>query len=422
MKKPVRIALVIFLLIIPVFFSGCWDRVEINELAIIRAIAIDYIPDEGEYLITLVVIRPDEAVSGTEGGGGGASPTRFFSGKGFTLDMAIQQAGYSLSRRIFLTHNQLILVGEEAARLGLFHITDFIMRDNQLRLTNAILVVPGLAQEAIRIQERLENSVIEEILGIIEQAQHSGETSPQETYQIMRQLATPGICPHTAVLRVEPPLESKMPELQKEQQGNGQKGGGTGGREDEKSGELPSPETVLVMDGLAVFCGEHLAGYLNIPETRGFMFLANLNPRSTLTVSDPVHPEEKVSLQITRSRTKIIPRVNDGRISFRVEVEEEGNLLSQTSRVDLTTPEMMKKLASAKAGLIKADMEKALHRLQELQSDAVGFGEQLNRRYPDLFSAVEDWPRVFSEVSVEIHVTAHIRRTGQFSHPIRNTR
>lgn len=420
MKKRVRIALAACLLIIPVLFSGCWDRVEINELAIIRAIAVDYLPGEKEpYLVTLVVIRPEEVVSGTEGGGAGSSPTRFFSGSGATLNMAVQKAGYSLSRRIFLPHNQLVLVGEEAARQGLFHITDFILRNNQLRLTNIILVVQGLAHEAVHTQERLENSVIEEILGMIDQVRFHGDTSPQETYKIIKQLASPGICPHTAVLRVAPSLEKTISGLEKELADN-QEGGGNNGQGGGQSGELPDPEKTLIMDGLAVFCDDRLAGYLDVAETRGFMFLAGRNPRSVVMVTDPVNPREKVSLQITRSRTKIIPQVNDGRISFRVEVEEEGNLLSQATHDNLSSLEMLDKLASAKAGVIKAEMEKALRRLQQLQADIVGFGEQLNRSNPEVFrSLAKDWKKVFSEVDVEIHVTAYIRRTGQFSHPIK---
>ncbi|MBX5477244.1 MAG: Ger(x)C family spore germination protein, partial [Clostridia bacterium] len=49
--------------------SGCWDRVEVNDLAIVLAAAVD-VPSEGPgYEITVELAQP--AALGLGGGGGG---------------------------------------------------------------------------------------------------------------------------------------------------------------------------------------------------------------------------------------------------------------------------------------------------------------------------------------------------------------
>ncbi len=106
-----------------------------------------------------------------------------------------------------------------------------------------------------------------------------------------------------------------------------------------------------------------------------------------------------------------------------MEVEAEGNLISQSSLADLSTPEMIEKLNSAKAGAIKAEMEKALQKMRQLETDVVGFGALLKRSEPKIFREVADrWPEIFVQIPVEIHVKANIRRTGMQTNPARITR
>jgi spore germination protein KC len=406
---------------------GCWDREEIEDLAIVRALAVDYLGGGrlAPFLVTLSVIRPQDIASGGSdggGGGGGGSAVRLYLGTGATIDLAIQQASFGLARRIFLSHNELVLVGEEAARQGIFNITDFIMRNQEMRLTNQILIVPGLAHDVLEVQERLESSVADEILGLIKQAQETSEADPQQTFVLMRRLSSPGIEAYAPLLKVSPSMVETIPELldpQKQQGGGGDSGqGGGGGPPEERI-----PEEVLHLTGTAVFRGDTLAGYLNHIETRGFLWLTGGTTRGVITLHDPLDPDRHVNTSIIRSFVTITPQVRDGRISFRVEIEEEGDIISQTGLTDLATPEMIRLLNSAKAAAIKVEIEKALARLQEMGTDIVGFGAALRRKdYKTWQKVGEQWPEIFRDLEIEVHVNAHIRRTGLLSRPVRPTR
>ena len=409
------------------FFSGCWDQSEIENLAIVRGMAIDYLPDrKAPYLVTLAVKRPAAIGGEGSGDGGGSEPIAFYSGVGASVDLAVQQATFAIPRRLFLSHTDVILVGEEAAKQGVHGILDFVIRNPQVRLSAFLLVTEGMAHHVLMVPERLETSAPEELIGMIQQAKETSETNPREVFHFLRQMSTPGMDPYATVVKASPVLEEVIPELQTgegqrqeaEQEGEGQESNGGG-----NSGGQAEQEKILMMDGTAVFRGDRLAGFLSHIEARGFLWLTGEVVRGIIAVDDPVHSPHIVSLFISRTQTKVTPVVQNGNISFRVEIQAEGDIMSQTSEADLSTPEAIEKLNSAKSGAIKQEIEKAMERLQELETDIVGFGKMLNQRHPETYREVADrWPEVFSQIELDIHVTANIRRTGQHSHPTRVNR
>lgn len=408
-KRTLLCALLLGLLF---FGPGCWDRSEIEELAIVRAMAVDYLPGrQSPYLVTLAVQRPAPLAGGGEGGGGGEQPTVLFSGVGATIDLAIQQAGFSLSRRVFLSHNEVVIVGEELARHGMQHVLDFIVRNHEMRLSNFLLVAEGTGQEILSVKERLEGGVSDEILALIARAEETAEADPQETYKFMRSMATPGQEPHTSLIRVGPPLEAVVPELKEEAAAGGGKKQGGGGAED-----------ILTLSGMAVFRGDKLAGKLTFKETRGYHWLIG-NAQGFVAIEDPIDPKHSVSLFVNRISTRIKPVIAGDALKFRIEVEEEGDIASQTSLNNLSTAEAITKINSAKAAVLKYDVEKALGKLQELETDIVGFGTILNRKDHKTFGRhAQNWPEFFRDLEIEVHVVSQIRRTGQLSRPVRITR
>lgn len=409
-----RILTCLFIILVLALIPGCWDREEINQLAIVRTIAIDYLPGRrAPFLVTVNVIRPIGS-SGSDSGGG-AGPTRLYMGTGASIDLALQQAGFAMSRRIFLSHNQIILVGEVLAQHGMHIVTDFTVHNQEMRLTNLVLVVPGLAHDILQVQERMEGSVADEIQGLLDQARKTSEAEPRQSYQILRDFSTPGKEAYAPVIRTSPSMEQAIPKLQDAQQQQAES------NSNDRQTRLP-PE-VMHLAGTAVFGGDKLAGYLNHIETRGFLWLTGGSTRGVITLTDPLHPEHLVNTSVSRSSVTLTPQVSGDSISFRVEVMEEGDIISQSSMADLSTPEMIRLLNSAKAAAIKVEIEKALDRLQEMGTDIVGFGASLRRSDYQAWQKVEkQWPEVFRNLDIDVHVTANIRRTGMLSRPVRVTR
>ena len=149
--------LLLFLAAVLLLLTGCWSRIEVDKLAIVRCLAIDYLPEASEpYLVTLSVARPAAIPVGDGAGGGGGGATQVFSGTGASLDLALNNAALSVPRHAYFTHNEVVLIGEEAAKRGLQETVDLVMRFHQLRLTNFLLLVPGIAHDVLLASGRLE--------------------------------------------------------------------------------------------------------------------------------------------------------------------------------------------------------------------------------------------------------------------------
>lgn len=415
MNNVTKLTLFLLIVFIVFFIPGCWDQAEIENLAIVRTISIDYIPGErAPYFVTLVVIRPGDMAAGGEGGGSEGSPTRLYSGTGASIDLAMQEATFSLTRELFLAHTEVVLIGEEAARQGIYPVFDFILRNEQLRLTNFILIIPDTAHKILIHKEQLETGISEEILGLIGQTEKTSEAITNEMFVMLRYMSTPGQDAYTAVLNVAPQPKTVIPEIEAEVRDD-ESGGGEG--EGEKGSEVEPPE-ILTLSGIAVFRGEKLAGYLNHVESRAFIWLNGGSAHSVIAVPDPMDPKETVNIRIIRSQTKVIPEIKNGQVSFRVELEAEGDIISQSSFNDLSTIPMIKKVNSSTSAVIKKEMEKTLQVVQGMETDIMGYGAAVYRKDPKLFGELSPWSETFRNVTVDIHVTAQIRRTGQQSRPI----
>ena len=77
---------ILSLIILCLFLTGCWDKKELNELAITMALGVDKIDDE--YLVSAQVVVPGEVSSMK--GGAGQSPVTLFQAKGATMNDAIR--------------------------------------------------------------------------------------------------------------------------------------------------------------------------------------------------------------------------------------------------------------------------------------------------------------------------------------------
>ena len=107
-----------------IFLGGCADYKEVNEMAIVSAIGIDYIDDE--FAITLEVLNEkiDEESQIN-------SYTR--TAKDKNIAIALEKAADLLSHRAYYPHVKLLIIGKEVAENNLQEINDFFLRSTYLR-------------------------------------------------------------------------------------------------------------------------------------------------------------------------------------------------------------------------------------------------------------------------------------------------
>ncbi|HET7559284.1 MAG TPA: hypothetical protein VFK80_04935, partial [Limnochordia bacterium] len=90
--------------------GGCWDRIDINQLAVVLVLSIDRSPSGDIALGAQIVIPADSGIGGLTGGSGttGARAVYTVNGVGRTLPAALGNVQSKVPRRLFLGNMQAL--------------------------------------------------------------------------------------------------------------------------------------------------------------------------------------------------------------------------------------------------------------------------------------------------------------------------
>lgn len=373
----------LLIIIITIFLAtiGCWDRRELNQLAIATCIGIDQAEDPNKEQITVEVILPQNVP--TPGGGGGQGPASYnFQAQGATTFDAARKLTLESEEKIYFAHNPVLIYGEKLAKEGIISSFDFFIRDPEHRRTVWILVAEDKAQNIINIP-----SILEPIRGLyinklVEETASNSLVATSNIQDFLERLMSPTTSPYCTLIKEK-------------------------GEEKEKTVELT---------GTAIFKKDKMVGKFDYKESRGLLWILGEIKSGIINIP---YEKDQVALEIISSTSKIIPSIVDNTLKITIKVNEEGNLGQQQSLVNLTTPVIWKSLEMKKAESIKQEILAAVQKAQELNADVFGFGEAFHRKYPSLWreQLEKNWDEFFTDLEVEILVEAKLRRSGMISNP-----
>lgn len=166
-----------------------------------------------------------------------------------------------------------------------------------------------------------------------------------------------------------------------------------------------------LITGTGLFADNHLVGELNQKETYTFSLLRG---RGTGFLTLPLEQNKVISFLQLDANTKIVPKYNsDGTLTFEVNVKINGMLAETDPFKGQLTIDDKKKFDQAAEKFIQLEIEKLLLKLQQLNSDSIGFGEKFRSKYPDLWNK-NDWKQVFSKAKFLVNVDFNTKKSGIF--------
>lgn len=384
-KRRTGVVLAVFL-ILPLLVTGCWNNRDLTEINLVAGIGLDR-TDDGKVLLTIQVVEPAaiQSVSSGKGKGGGtqAKPVFVESFEGETVFEAIRGMLAIIDKKLFFSTAQVLILGENLSKDSIVEVLDFFQRDHEIDYTMDVLTAKGATpKEILEIETDMESIPALYIKGTAENTISRGTVKRTRLIDLIKDMDCIG----------------KQPTI-----GQISKAG----------------EKEVRTEGVAVFKEGKLVGWLDLRETRGFLFAIG-KIKSTI-VNIPAE-KGKISMEIIRSKGNVkVAFENSKPVALIVKVELEANVGGHEGRGRLDSPEDLHILEKRLEEEIKNEIMLALHKTQmEYSSDIFGFGTYVHRHHPRYWkNAEKNWNDIFSKLPVDIRVDARIMRTGIVKSPVK---
>jgi spore germination protein KC len=365
--------------------SGCWDRKEVNDLAIIVGAAIDE-GKEDPILLTLLFMVTSGGTAGSSMGSQSNETQQqevLMSVEGKTIADAVSKMQEKLSRRIFWGHNRVIIFGEKLAKKGIKEHIDFFVRHPETRLRAFTFISKGEAHTLLETDPVLEESRAEMLRELME-LDIAIKVPIKELMSLLSKEGENAVIPWIETAELTP----------------------------------EKPEKGYRLNGLAVISNGKMIDKLTQKESRGLMWIQDKIEQATITVQ-PNEEEKPVTMIHLHAKTDLKAKVENGEPIVYLKIHTEDDVLQNASKINLLDEKAVKDLEKQVAQEISSYIDLVLNRVQkELQVDALGFSDAFLRADPKWWKSVEkEWDEIFPTIKVEKDIIVFVRRQGMVTEP-----
>ena len=364
--------------------TGCWDKDEVNSLAIVTSAGFDRTED-GTIELTLEIAAPQQEESGKPGGDqkqkNGKTIIRTATGK--TAADAQGQLQMMMPRTIYWGQLQALVVGEALARDGLREQLDYLVRDNEIRLRVMPFVTRGKVRDFFESPYLLEQTKADFLQSEAGRIFHK----PLTISQLVQRLSGDQ---NGAILPfVDVPQE----------------GGGKGG----------DP----YIKGYAVLNRGRMIGTMTGDSFLAAKWVMNQLKNDVQTVNVGSGSPSSVTLKITALNSRLIPSRKEGEWQMKIRIGSELSMIQNTTRLPMADPQHARKLEAAMAEHLRERVERTVKEAQRMRTDIFGFGEAINRQNPREWKKLASrWDRIFPQMAVSVEVKTDLRRIGMNNVPV----
>jgi spore germination protein KC len=397
-----KTAAIIIIITLVLSLSGCWNRRDPENLALVLATAFDRDRETGMYHITTQIANP-LAMGGQDagqGGGGDKKPFWTLTAGGQLSYQAMRNLTKGISREFFWAHNRIFVLSEELARNGIYPVMDMVERERQLRTSGYVVLADGDVRKLMEAEFPLEETGARGLDRQITTFRYERSPFPvksmNELYSI---LAQPGREMFIGRVKVSE-------DTQQDQPGQG-------------TSATASPPPAIIGGG-AVFKGDKMVGWADEQQTIGWAYATGRVFRSALYIKDPVDDTTPLGIGVYNLKSEMHPVSENGRLSIKVDIKAFGILLDIPVYRDLEVDSSyIKSLEQRSAQAIRDAVHSTIALSRELDSDIIGVGNLIYRKLPGLWTQIEDrWYEVFRDIEIDVQAEMNLRRTGLVASPL----
>jgi spore germination protein KC len=391
MKKKIFVS--IGMLLFSITLGGCWDIKYLDDLSIVAAMGID-ISEGKEIELTVQVVNTSEITTGSaKGGGSGRTTVTTYSEKGQTVFEAIRKITNKTSRKLYFSHNRVLVIGEDMARKGVESLFELIERDPEIRMDFYIFVAKqAKAADILKITTPIEKIPARRIHDSIENVENNLGTAYSVT-----------------VKDVIGNMNSEKKQITMgsiEMEGDIKKGNS------KQNLEKINPQAFFKLNSMAVFRDEKLIGFFDPMESRGNSWIQDKINNTIIKV--PCNKKGNVVIEIVHSSTDMKMKLQQGQRVIVIHIKQEANIGENLCPgLDVSDKKTIADLEKRTQEQIKKEILASVKQAKKWKSDVFGFGKAVYKSNPVYWKENKDnWKEVFSQIPVQIKVETEIRREG----------
>lgn len=360
--------------------SGCWDRREVNDIAIVIALALDREAD-GLYRLSVQVPLVSRMGGSTGGGGGGTS-----GDKSYYVDSAVGKSIWEannilqsrMSRELYYAHHRIVVIGEKLAKEGLSDALDIVTRFPEKRFTAYLVMTKGTGIDLLNAQpqfERFSGEAIRELVKTV--------AIPVTIKDAVQMLNTPGV---DAFLPIFAPVDTYPMGKTKE----------------------------IQVVGIATFRDDKLVATYPRKEVLGLRwFQRTFDPFSVTIMQEG---KARFVVEITKGKADIRPSIRKmGRVHYDIEVIGSAIVFENLTPLDISKDQHIKMIETKVEQLITSDIQKVMEQMKKKKTDTIGLGLLMARYYPRTWQDKyrSRWDEELPRITYRIHTKVQVTSIGQ---------
>ena len=345
---------ILFILLITLFLGGCYDYQELNDLAIISGIAIDY---ENDYEVTFEVLDSQKEED---------EKAFYIKANGNTISEAFANASLKIHKEAYFAHIKVILFSEEIAESHMQDVTDYILREPNIRNIFYPLIV--LDSKASLVLE------------------NENESSPVTSEALEKALNNNRSTPNVAINMDFETLMNNFVAKEKDAYLN----------------TIKKDEDSFILSGMALFKGYQMVGKLNEKETSLFNLLKNTSDNTYIKISCPSKEDKDITIDLYHNRDTDISMEEENIV---INSSLKGSIIEDNCETDFRTSSSYEELSRTFSEEIKKEINNLVRKIKNLQSDVL---EVQNIYYKKERKELTNW---YLKDTV-IHVNLDINKNG----------
>lgn len=356
---------IIFLLIVSLILTGCYDKKELNKIAIVTATEINKIDDK--YIVTVEIANPQLPSNSQEK----EKPYVIYTGTGKSVQEAYREIKLSTPKYLYPEHLEVLIINEDIAKKDITEVLDFYLRSPYIRTEFYILI-----SQDKNIIDTSSDLISLTSTSIVSTMETNNRYLGVANLVTLNELASDSINPNKEII---------LPAIKKKNDN-------------------------YELTGLAVFKDNKLLDYLNKDESITYNIIKNNTSSSILSYE--CEKDKYLTIELIKSKSIIKPKNNNIKINIDLDV----SINESNCNIDLNNQDSINN--------IKNNLENELNNIfindtnnirNKYNSDVFGFLDEIYKHDYNTYKLVADtwYNDKYKNINIEIYTKVNILGKGK---------